>query len=163
LHGDFDSAPALELIERDRVSWIEYFLELGREKTTWPAEDAGVEMHDLSLLRALFKSAGGKMDVFQNKFDRRQSANKNLAGFSHLLDLRPMEWASFDSFDERRMREALLRSKILEGNELDVVGLKRIIVQYVPIGFPDAVYETLPAHLVHDIGYGTVEGFRILM
>ncbi|KAK3364900.1 hypothetical protein B0T24DRAFT_598223 [Lasiosphaeria ovina] len=76
---------------------------------------------------------------------------KNLASFGHLLDLRPMEGVSFSSFDAQATRKALLRSKISGDNEVHVVELKRTIVGYVPIGFPDRIYVRLPSKALEGV------------
>lgn len=163
LLGDFDCPPALELVDRDQGTWIRHFHELGSEKTMRPAVNGQLEMQEISLLRALLESAGGEMDALQHKFDDRRSANENLASFGIVLDLRPMEGVSLGSFDIQGTREALLRSKLYRDNELDVAGLKRNIVRYVPIGFPDEVCKTLPVQLVYNIGHGTMQGIQIQM
>jgi hypothetical protein len=130
-----------------------------------PAADGQLEMEiqQISLLRALLESAGGERDVLQHRFDDTRSANENLASFGVVLDLRPMEGVSLGSFDVQGTREALLRSKLSRGNELDVAGLKRNIVKHVPIGFPDEVCKTLPVQLVYNIGHGAMKGIQIQM
>lgn len=55
-----------------------------------------------------------------------------------------MEGVLLGSFIVQGTREALLRSKLSRGNELDVVGLKQNIVRYVLIRFPDKVCKTVP-------------------
>lgn len=66
------------------------------------------------------------------------------------------ELAICDSFDASKMKGALMRSRILESDELDGLRLRQQIRLYVPIGFVDEVYETLPADLVNNLTYRTV-------
>ncbi|KAK3940430.1 hypothetical protein QBC46DRAFT_385373, partial [Diplogelasinospora grovesii] len=168
LLGDFDSACALELVNRDMQGWIQYFRQLGSKKAMWPLEerDSQAGLHEVALLRGVFESVGGRGDVRQRGFDGNWTANDSFAAFGSLLDL--AEPASFGSFDVQKMTKALLRSRVLEGECLRSgmsVGFGVLpgeqLLQYIPIGVSEAVHGVLPAGLVHDIGYGKVNEIRV--
>lgn len=154
---------AFELIERKRGVWLEYFRELNTEKTKLPIDDAEAEMHKVALLRGLLESAGGGRDRSQHKFDNKRSTNDNLATLGHLFDLDLTELVSYGGSGTLKVREVLIQSKPFECSEMDVMKLQQQIPLYAPIGFSDAVYETLPANLINALGYETVNRARCLM
>lgn len=120
-------------------------------------------MHEVSLLRGLLESAGGDMNAIQHKFDTKWSANDSLARLGHLLGLGLTEPVSFGDFDALKLRVALSHCQIFECDELDLERLQRQTCLYVPIGFMDKVYKTLPARLVNTLGYGTATNAQLLM
>ncbi len=165
LLGDLDNAPALELIDREVQAWMEHFREMGRKRAMWPPQkDLDTEMHQVSLLRGLLESAGAERDALQHRFDKDWLANDSFAAFGGLLgiNLDLVEPVSFGSFDTEKMREALLRSRISEDKQLDML-LTEQLLRYIPIGFPDAECEGLPVDLVYNIGYGRMNEVRVLM
>ncbi|KAK3934105.1 hypothetical protein QBC46DRAFT_400657 [Diplogelasinospora grovesii] len=177
LLGDFDSAPALKLVNRDVQGWIQYFRQLGSKKAMWPLaeRDSQAGLHEVALLRGVFESVGGREGVRQRWFDGNWTANDSFAAFGNLLlldldldlDFDLAEPASFGSFDVQKMTEALLRSRVLKGECLRPgisVGFSVLpgeqLLQYIPIGVSEAIDGVLPAGLVHDIGYGKVNEIR---
>jgi hypothetical protein len=164
LLGDFTSGDAVdELLGRDQEVWIEYFRKLGNQKLGNQKADNTTEeteeLHEISLLRRLFESAGGKRDSRQHRLDVRWSANDNLLRLGRLLNLDfNTEPVLFGNLNAQKTREALMQSKIFERDELDVETLKAQILQYVPLGFSRV---TLPAELSHGIPYGTIMGFEM--
>lgn len=74
---------------RSDEAWMAIFSRLLSAKTAMapPTEDMKKEMHQISLLRAVFKNARGGANGFQLRIDGGRSANQNLADLGDLLDI----------------------------------------------------------------------------
>ncbi|KAH6883855.1 hypothetical protein B0T10DRAFT_609089 [Thelonectria olida] len=154
LLDDLCGESALELVRRDREAWMKHFRELGKVKTRWPVERTRAEMQEVSLLRAVFASAGGRRDAAQLNFDEKRSANDNLAVLGNLFDIEPTGPVSFGGSGALNPSDLLLKFKPFQCNELDVAKLQQQIPP--PIMFPITIYGTLPADLINALQYQTV-------
>ncbi|KAK3337004.1 hypothetical protein B0T19DRAFT_396677 [Cercophora scortea] len=120
------------------------------------------ERHQVSLLRRLLEVAGGQADDQQHMFCEELSINDSFELFVNILDLKLViaEPVSFGSFDARKMREALFRSKMAKGNDIEVI-LGEQLVRYIPSGFSDTDRRVLPAELIGDMELPEVLKFQI--
>ncbi|KAF5964376.1 hypothetical protein FCOIX_13446 [Fusarium coicis] len=130
-------APSLH--ERTDKSWNEHF------KTICTADKPCKVKHPrrLGLLHMLFQSVGGKgMRVVTLTFDdyASKSVNDNLADLRRLFGDSSTDQKAFDELN---------------------VGDQ--VTRYVPIGFPEAVYKTLPASLINALPFNTVKGAQCMM
>ncbi|KAK3332653.1 hypothetical protein B0T19DRAFT_108320 [Cercophora scortea] len=150
-------------------TWIKHFEWLRTKRTVGKPEgelkgELEVEWHQVSLLRGLFESAGGVIDTRQRKFCLELTTNDSFELFVNILDLELViaEPVSFGSFDAAKMTEALCKSEMSEGKDVDAI-LGEQLLQYIPIGFSDRERRVLPAELVRDMRLSVVTGFRTEM
>jgi hypothetical protein len=158
LLGDYNSDTAVELIKRDRNTWIKYFRDLGLRKMRSREGDMEEHWHEISLLRGVFASAGGPRDPRQHRFDTRLSAVDNFLTLGNLLDveldhLRPI---LFGRFDRNAMRRALMRSEVFEGPDLDVEAMAADVLREVPLGLSGVL---LP-RWADTMSHATMMGFQ---
>lgn len=134
-----------------------------QEIKIWPIADAEAERHKVSLLRRLLESAGGRRDDFQHTLNEKRSINDNFGFLGELLGINAMQTASFDSFDVLKVREVLIQCDPFQFGELDAAKLLNQICRFVPVGFSEEVYRTLPANIINNLEYGIVLKIRCLM
>ena len=153
LVGDLDGEEAVEVIQRDKMAWIQWFKKLGQGRAE-RAEDIETERYEMSLLYDLLAWATGGRNLQRGFNNVCLPATKVFQKFGHLLDVKAVERTIFGHFNEQKMREALTSSKAFE-SEILVVELKRVLPYIVPIGFPDNVM--IPAVVVHGMEYRRVK------
>ncbi|EXK77766.1 hypothetical protein FOQG_17535 [Fusarium oxysporum f. sp. raphani 54005] len=130
-------APSLD--NRTDESWYEHFQKICTADKRWKAKHA----RSLGILHLLFQSAGGKgmRIVTKSPYDYAStSVNDNLADLRWLFGNNCTDQKAF--------------------NELNI---EDRITRYVPIGFPRAVYETLPAALINILPLNTVKGAQCMI
>ncbi|SCN98172.1 uncharacterized protein FFNC_10024 [Fusarium fujikuroi] len=130
-------APSLD--GRTDESWNEHF------QTICTADKPCKAKHPrrLGLLHMLFQSVGGKgMRAVTLSFDdyATKSVNDNLADLRRLFGDSGTDQKAF--------------------NELNVGDQ---VTRYVPIGFPEAVYKTLPASLINALPFNAVKGAQCMI
>ena len=144
---DYDSQQALELLTKDEDDLLQLLLE-GHPNLFEAASEDGVptkpsyrlELHTISLIRAVLEFSEGKVDCRQHVFDQGYTSSDNASLYGRLLGvadnagINPME-----GFDPEQMCNTLLKSKAFaEGPDislLEVIEWNTRIVDFLPIGF----------------------------
>ncbi|KAI8710661.1 hypothetical protein NCS52_01546900 [Fusarium sp. LHS14.1] len=177
LPNAFDDETSRELINRNDESWME---RIESTMMVWPVEGSTMEFHQVSLVRALLESAGGREDTLQRRLDKTRSANENLAILGDLFGVELTEPVSFG-----RCRASGARQNLSEASDSDdskapcktkdplghtafkcgkrsVMELRDHVALYLPIWFSNAVYEALPADLINDLSHEAVTGAQAM-
>ncbi|EGU88884.1 hypothetical protein FOXB_00594 [Fusarium oxysporum f. sp. conglutinans Fo5176] len=135
-------APSLD--NRTDKSWNEHFQKICTADKRWKVKHA----RPLGMLHMLFQSAGGKgMRVVT------ESPN----------DYSPDNYASTSVNDNLADLRRLFGDSCTDRKAFDELNIEDQITRYVPIGFPRAVYKTLPASLINALPFNTVKGAQCMM
>ncbi|KAK8855334.1 hypothetical protein PGQ11_011246 [Apiospora arundinis] len=161
---DLEDTPAREVIQRKEDAWTERLRKLREGKTERPVDNPRAEMQLASLLQGVFESASDHISLSPQCFDMNLSAKDNLLHFRSLFSSYPHydgqgEPVPMGSYEEARIRQALLQCRMYEDKVPELVGLQEQICKYVPVGFPDT--GNLPADLVLRIPHGYVNAIRL--
>jgi hypothetical protein len=154
LIDDYDSSPALELLEKNEDELFRGFRDIwtqqsahipGHSLDLFIAEakrtaDYSTEFHTISLFRLLleFATNGEKQDVYQHELNPHYSANYNANIIGSLVFINGPK--HFGSFDSQKMFDALSKSSVFLGQtirEQDIIELRTRMIDWLPIGFPD--------------------------
>ncbi|KAJ3469723.1 hypothetical protein MRS44_003788 [Fusarium solani] len=111
LPNDLNGETSRELINRNDESWMK---QIKSSMMVWPAEGATMGFHQVSLIRALLESAGGRRDALQSWLDKKRSANNNLAILGDIFSVELTEPVSFG-----RCRASDARQDLSEASDSD--------------------------------------------
>ncbi|RTE70377.1 hypothetical protein BHE90_015225 [Fusarium euwallaceae] len=160
LPNDLDVETSREIINRNDESWMK---QIESSMMVWPAEGVTMGFHQVSLVRALLESSGGRGDALQRRFDNTRSANENLAILGDLFGVELTEPVSFgrcrasdarqsppeasDSDDSKapcKTKDPLGHTAFKCGKR-SVMELQDHVARYLPAWFSSVEYEALPA------------------
>ncbi|EXL39512.1 hypothetical protein FOCG_17889 [Fusarium oxysporum f. sp. radicis-lycopersici 26381] len=128
---------APSLANRTDESWNEHFRKIYTADKRWKVKHA----RPLGMLRMLFQSAGGEgMPVVTKS---------------------PVDYASTSANDNLADLRRLFGNSCTDRKAFDKLSIEDRITRYVPIGFPRAVYKTLPASLINALPFDTVKGAQL--
>lgn len=150
VHLTGNLAPGFGRVGVDRPSRAQHFSKLARERIEQRSNDPNAEMQDVALCRGLIRSVLDDESPPHCGLDLSWPANANLKRLPGLLGLDPtaVQFRGFDIYLE---------------DDVNVKSLRNAICHYVPIGFTADIYKALPADLLNDLPYGTVDSALTMM
>ena len=144
---DYDSQQALELLAKDENNLLQPFLEGHTNLLEAASEDEVptkpshcLELHTISLVRAVLELSGGRVECRQHVLDQGYTSSDNASLYGRLIGVADnADMNLTGDFDAEQMCNALLKSKAFaEGpdvNILDVIKWNTRMADFLPIGF----------------------------
>ena len=119
-------------------------------------------MIDLSLLRGLLESAGGKLGRHRriNDHEMKLSGEQRFARFGQLFNL-SLKPARLGELNKSKITAILMQSGLTSDCEPDLAKLKDGIVKHCQIAFENGFDKILPADLCHTISFGDLLHFQL--
>lgn len=112
-------------------------------------EDVKRETHQVSLLRVLFRRAGGETSGFPERIDRQLSSNENLVHFGVLFDINtaPLSFGGLDANHAMSLVQKAWDDSAPASNQ---------IYDEVPVGFLEHADPSVSEGLLHNLPHEAV-------